>query len=467
MAGIDKMGQSTALNYPHQNRIQAMPDALTIEQKEKVSIGYNEAAAVSSASKVKNIARESGVDVSMASKILLKKSEDVFKAHWVCAVDGEMTSKPLLDNGVLYAGCYKSSSNECRLYAIDAKNGKKLWEFDEAEMIESSPAASNGVVYFGSNDNKLYAVDTKSGKKLWDFQTDGPVYSTPVIVDGVVYFGSYDGTLYALDAQSGDKQWSYKTSGLVVCKPTIVDTTIYFGAQGREDEEQGTLYALDIKRKGLRGLLRRCLWKRKPERYAGNEVVVSNNQVYTINHLGSVTAFDSKTGKEKWTGGVHEGNFNSLFYPAPAMDNNVLYCAQHYGKVFALDKYGRNEWESRLPDSTNETPQVRDGIVYVSCSNKKLYALDTRDGKQIAEYSGDSFREPHFVVESDAIYIGGENKIKALVIPGKEKSSEIPLDEAINKNDNCTSTIEQVENWIVIDDVKLSICDRISNAAPS
>ena len=71
-----------------------------------------------------------------------------------------------------------------------------LWVFktgDSVFGVNSSPAiGSDGTVYVGSRDKKIYALNCKNGVKLWEFETGGWVFSSPAIgSDGTVYVGSY------------------------------------------------------------------------------------------------------------------------------------------------------------------------------------------------------------------------------------------------------------------------------------
>jgi len=59
---------------------------------------------------------------------------------------------------------------------------------------------ANDVVYFGSLDGKIYALDANNGAKAWEFATGNTVGSGPAVADGIVYVGSNDGNLYALRA---------------------------------------------------------------------------------------------------------------------------------------------------------------------------------------------------------------------------------------------------------------------------
>jgi len=50
-------------------------------------------------------------------------------------------------------------------------------------------ATAGGLVFSGSNEGNFYALDAKSGKPLWQFQTGGAIRSGP------------------MSFQSGDKQY--------------------------------------------------------------------------------------------------------------------------------------------------------------------------------------------------------------------------------------------------------------------
>jgi len=41
-------------------------------------------------------------------------------------------------------------------------------------------ATAGGLVFSGSNEGNFFALDAKSGKPLWQFQTGGPIRSGPM-----------------------------------------------------------------------------------------------------------------------------------------------------------------------------------------------------------------------------------------------------------------------------------------------
>jgi alcohol dehydrogenase (cytochrome c) len=71
--------------------------------------------------------------------------------------------------------------------AIQAETGDVRWEF----RLLSPPwsgvlSTGGGLVFSGSDEGVFYALDARSGKPLWDFQTGGPIGANPVsfLIDG-------------------------------------------------------------------------------------------------------------------------------------------------------------------------------------------------------------------------------------------------------------------------------------------
>jgi outer membrane protein assembly factor BamB len=72
--------------------------------------------------------------------------------------------------------------------------------FDRANHV----AAAHGTVYFGSSvDCKVYALDAKNGNTKWTFFTSGPVRFAPTVWKDRLFIVSDDGYLYCLNADDG------------------------------------------------------------------------------------------------------------------------------------------------------------------------------------------------------------------------------------------------------------------------
>jgi outer membrane protein assembly factor BamB len=102
-----------------------------------------------------------------------------------------LRATPTVSNGVVYIG---SSAN---LYALNASNGKVIWQVNVGSQIESSAAVAYGFVYVGilfdGRNGFVAAYNATNGCLVWRFATNSGIESSPVVVNGVVYIGSYSG----------------------------------------------------------------------------------------------------------------------------------------------------------------------------------------------------------------------------------------------------------------------------------
>jgi polyvinyl alcohol dehydrogenase (cytochrome) len=130
--------------------------------------------------------------------------------------------------------------NEKQLTPGSVGRLKVKWIFETGGDVSSQPTVVNGVIYFGSWDGKEYAVDAKTGKKLWEFDTGGyPSRSGAAYADGALYFADAGGRMYALDAKSGQKLWQVKVDphpmNICTSAPIYHNGRVYIGVSSREE----------------------------------------------------------------------------------------------------------------------------------------------------------------------------------------------------------------------------------------
>ena len=82
-------------------------------------------------------------------------------------------------------------------------NPQLVWRFNTGDVVESSPAVVDGVLYEGTFNRALFALDVDTGQELWRFPVGGLLRASPAVVDGTVYFGADDNRFYALEAATG------------------------------------------------------------------------------------------------------------------------------------------------------------------------------------------------------------------------------------------------------------------------
>jgi eukaryotic-like serine/threonine-protein kinase len=115
-------------------------------------------------------------------------------------------SSPAVIDGTVYTGC-----RDAQVYALDAATGKEKWRFDNAlSWVNTSPAVTQGKVFFATSDSSLYhMVDVATGKSLVRQQGKAYMFSSPAIAGDVAFIGVLNGTLEARDANTGELLWDY------------------------------------------------------------------------------------------------------------------------------------------------------------------------------------------------------------------------------------------------------------------
>ena len=148
------------------------------------------------------------------------------KLLWRHKTGDVVWSSPAVVNGVVYIG-----SDDHYIYAFNASNGSLLWRYKTGAFIISSPVVVKGVVYIGSDDDYVYALNASTGTLLWHYQTGNRVLSSPAVVKGVVYAGSEDDYIYALKAGSGTLLWRYQTGNQIfTSSPAVGNGVVYIGS---------------------------------------------------------------------------------------------------------------------------------------------------------------------------------------------------------------------------------------------
>jgi len=141
----------------------------------------------------------------------------------------DVISTPVIMNGKVYFG-----ASDNNVYALNANNGTKIWNYTTRDAVISSPVVAYDRIFIGSDDDRLYCLDAETGAKIWDYATGNDIWSSPSVADGKVYIASTDGTLYCLNATAGNAQviWSYKITSKqygVCSSPSIADGKLIIG----------------------------------------------------------------------------------------------------------------------------------------------------------------------------------------------------------------------------------------------
>jgi polyvinyl alcohol dehydrogenase (cytochrome) len=171
-------------------------------------------------------------------------------------------------------------------------------------------------------------------KVSWSTKGLVGVTGTPIVSNGVVYYDDWTGTVHAVKATTGQPIWSNKVGGVFIASPAVTDDAVYVAAgatltrldratgktQWNATTNESPFAGIDASPVPVDGLVLQAT--------ASNEEPIPK-RVYTFR--GSISAFDAKTGKEKWRfyttkNDAHDGPGVGLWStPAVDVQRKLLY----------------------------------------------------------------------------------------------------------------------------------------------
>jgi outer membrane protein assembly factor BamB len=134
---------------------------------------------------------------------------------------GSGASPTVGPDGTVYVGA--SNSN---FYAVDP-GGQRRWLFEaERELagIWTSAALSPdaGTLYFGANKGGIYALNARDGSRRWQYQVYGSIYGSSALDSrGTLYTGTTAGQVLALNSTNGEFLSVYEAGDAVWTAPSI------------------------------------------------------------------------------------------------------------------------------------------------------------------------------------------------------------------------------------------------------
>jgi alcohol dehydrogenase (cytochrome c) len=145
---------------------------------------------------------------------------------WSMSFGGEkqrgQQSQPLIHKGKMFVtGSYS------RIFALDAKTGKKLWKYEHrlpegimpcCDVINRGAALYDNLVIFGTLDAQLVALDQETGRVVWreridDYSAGYSYTAAPLIAEGLLMTGvsggefGVVGRVEARDPKTGKMVW--------------------------------------------------------------------------------------------------------------------------------------------------------------------------------------------------------------------------------------------------------------------
>lgn len=139
------------------------------------------------------------------------------------------------------------------------------WSFDTEfnRGLEATPIVVDGVMFVSGNWSVVYALDARTGELLWQYDPKVPrewakmaccdvVNRGVAVYEGKVIFGTLDARLIALDAGSGEKLWEVQAADIeqypytITGAPRVFKDKVIIGNGGAEYGVRGFVSAFDV-----------------------------------------------------------------------------------------------------------------------------------------------------------------------------------------------------------------------------
>ena len=146
---------------------------------------------------------------------------------WAFSFGGEkqrgQEAQPLIYDGIMYV-----TASYSRLYAIDARTGEEIWQYDArlpegilpcCDVVNRGAAIYGDKIFFGTLDARLMALDRKTGDVIWrkkiaNYKAGYSYTAAPLIVKGLIITGNSGGEfgivgeVQARDVETGELVWT-------------------------------------------------------------------------------------------------------------------------------------------------------------------------------------------------------------------------------------------------------------------
>jgi outer membrane protein assembly factor BamB len=334
---------------------------------------------IKKASQVLSGVAVSGEHLYFGAQLTKASSQDGFvvcmnretgEVKWKVGDDEEMLPvfcTPRVAEGKVYCGEGLHTNTGCRLFCLNAADGKPAWEkpFKTTSHTEGSPAAAGGTVFFPAGDDGLFAVDAKTGTQLWQFpggkdrgiHVDAP----PAVSGNRVFLGSglYSFVAVCLDAASGSELWRTDLKLRAFGAPLILGKHIVYGVGTGNMGEDVCTYpeeggARDRDAAGAVVCLEqetgKEVWRLELPRSVHTGLAGDAFSVYACSRDGGVYAIDRKTGKLRWKQGIGGAVTSAPAVPTAAGMPVAVYAVSREGLLVCLNPHtGKIAWQKPLP----------------------------------------------------------------------------------------------------------------------
>lgn len=268
------------------------------------------------------------------------------------------------------------------VYALDPETGGMYWKAGIGVPLRAAPTIAEGRVFVTTYDSRIFALDARTGETLWDFEggteTTGLLGAASPAVSGktvVVPFSS--GEIFALRSDNGQQSWSDQlvksrrfgslSSIADINAFPIIDRGMVIAASF-----SGRMAAIDL-RSGNR------IWDQEISTL--QTPWVAGDFIYVVSTDGELVCLSRKNGRIRWVRPLGkyddpEDKDGILVWSGPVLGSDRLILVSNFGLAVAISPYdGEILGRLELSDTTSVPPIIANDTLYILTDDAELVAL--------------------------------------------------------------------------------------------
>jgi len=277
---------------------------------------------------------------------------------------------------------------------------------DYAQGLQSTPIVIDGVLYLSTTHSQVFALDAVNGKLIWQYKymprggAGGNIQNRGVAVGaGKVFVGTYDDYLVAIDQKTGRESWKVAVNDSKQCgcsitaAPLFVKDKVIIGTAGGDSAFRGYLTALDAKTGRLAwrfytipgpGEKGNETWKGDSWRYGGGATWMTGSFDPALNlvYWGTGNAASDMYSANRYSGQGEGANLYTSSVVALDADTGKL--KWHYQEI-PKDVWDYDSAYERLLIDREVRGKMRKLLVHINNSGY-TWALDRTNGEFVSAY---------------------------------------------------------------------------------
>jgi outer membrane protein assembly factor BamB len=299
---------------------------------------------------------------------------------------GKLTASPIVYDGKIF-----TLDAAGRVTAVNASGGAVVWKVSTTPANEKDQegfggglAADGGRIYAATGFGNVVALDARNGKKLWEKNLGSPVRASPTAAAERVYVVTKEGQVFCLSGSDGAELWNFtglseRASILVNTSPAVDGDTVVV------PYPSGDVVALNVSSG-------QPLWSESLARTRtasslsamsdAARPVVTGGVVYAVGHAGRMVATALKTGERLWS-------LTVAGIQPPWVAGDSVFVVDTSGQLLAVRRDdGKIQWATKLAGGvTWSGPVLAGNRLWLASSKGHLTGVDASTGKVAATHN--------------------------------------------------------------------------------